>query len=799
MSDDVAAGVPGGYSAPAPPSDPVPSMDNTTDRTIPRSETRRLVAGRGRFTGDLTAPRMLHAAFLRSPVAHGRIAALDVSAARALPGVAAVLTADDLRPVCRPMVTRSATVAEHRPPPQPALADGSVHYQGQPVALAVADGLDRARDAAEAVRLEIDALPPASDYADPAVRSRKAHPETDSNVMLRRTFGDSTGATSTARRRFVFERQTGVPLEGRAVLADYDPSEGSLTVFQSGQVPHQMQDVWAGLLGLPLHRMRVVCPDVGGAFGIKLHAYADELAVVAASRLLGRPVKWAADRLESFLSDVHAREFVIEAGLETGEDGALLAIDAEMENGAGAYSVHPRASAGEASLTAAVIGAAYSAGRVRVAAEARAQNKTPTGAYRGVGQPVAMAVTEVLIDDAAHRLGLDPLDLRRRNYPTDGAPFASTGGVRADALSLHACLDRLEALMDYPALRAAQAAARKAGRIEGIGVATLIELTAPGAAIYGAQEIDVTAEDTATVAMLPSGAVRVQVGCTDQGQGTLTGVGQLVGERLGLPPADVAVTAGDSAGPVGGGAWASRGLAIGGTAAWRAADAVAVRLLEIAATLLQEDTANLRLAGGHVIDGSGAARLPVAEIAKIAHYRQHLLPPELSTDLSASRSFVPKTAPFYAANGIHACHLAIDPETGAIDLLNHWVAEDCGRVINPALVDGQIIGGVVQGLGAALMERCVYDGDGNLLTGSLMDYALPRADWIPPIHIDHIETLQPGSETGVKGAGEAGIIGAIAAVWCAVNDALRPLGKQATIQPFTPERMLGALRGGEMK
>lgn len=774
-------------------------MTGLADRSIPRSEARRLIAGRGRFTADLTAPRMLHGAFLRSPVAHGRIAALDTAAACALPGVAAVLTADDLRPVCKPMVTRSATVPEHRPPPQPALADGSVHYQGQPVALAVAHSLDRARDAAEAVQLEIDPLPPASGYADPAVRDRKAHAESESNLMLRRAFGEAgpaPAAAPSARRRFVFERQTGVPLEGRAVLADYDPADGSLMVFQSGQAPHQMQDVWAGLLGLPMHRVRVVCPDVGGAFGLKLHAYADELAVVAASRLLGRPVRWVADRLESFLSDVHAREFVIEAGLEAGEDGALLAFDADMQAGAGAFSAHPRSSAGEAALTATLIGAAYAAERVHVAAVARAQNKAPTGAYRGVGQPIAMAVTEVLIDDAAHRLGLDPLELRRRNYPADGAPFASAGGVRADALSLHACLDRLEALMDYPALRAAQAAARKAGRIEGIGVATLVELTAPGAAAYGAQEIDVTAEDSATVAMLPSGAVRVQVGCTDQGQGTLTGVGQLVAERLGLPAADVAVAAGDSAGPVGGGAWASRGLAIGGTAAWRAADAVAVRLLEIAATLLQEDAANLSLAAGHVTDGSGAARLPVAEIAKIAHYRQHLLPPELSTDLSATRSFVPKTAPFYAANGIQACHLAIDPETGAIDLLNHWAVEDCGRTVNPALVDGQIIGGVVQGLGAALLERCVYDGDGNLLTGSPMDYALPRADWVPPIGIGHVETPQPGTETGVKGAGEAGIIGAIAAVWCAVNDALRPLGARATVQPFTPERMLGALRGG---
>ena len=773
-------------------------MDDNTDRSIPRSEARRLIAGRGRFTGNLTLPRLLHAAFLRSPVAHGRIVDLDVAAARAMPGVAAVLTADDLRPVCKPMVTRSATIPEHRPPPQPALAEGGVHYQGEPVALVAADNLDRARDAAEAILLEIEEAPPAH-FDDPAARARKAHPATDGNIMLQRNFGSPAEPPGAARRRFRFERQTGVPLEGRAVLADYDRADGSLTVFQSGQAPHQMQDIWADLLGLPLHRVRVVCPDVGGAFGLKLHAYADELAVVAASRLLGRPVKWAADRLESFLSDVHAREFTIDAGLVTGADGSLEAFEAEMAMGAGAYSIYPRGSAGDAALASSLIGGAYTAGRVSVAAQVLAQNKAPTGAYRGVGQPVAMAVTEVLIDDAAHRLGLDPLALRRRNYPADGVPFTGAGGLKADALSLHACLDRLESLMDYSALRAAQAAAwtgkGQEGRIEGIGVATLVELTAPGAGIYGAQEIDVTAEDTATVALLPSGAARVQVGCTDQGQGTLTGVGQLVAERLGLLPEEVAVAAGDSAGPVGGGAWASRGLAIGGTAAWRAADAVAARLLAIAATLLQEDAAHLSLAGGQVVDRHGTARLSVAEIAKIAHYRQHQLPPEVSTDLSATRSFVPKNVPFYAANGIQACHLAIDPETGAVDLLNHWVVEDCGRVVNPALVDGQIVGGVVQGLGAALMERCVYDGDGNLLTGSLMDYALPRADWVPPIRIDHVETPQPGTETGVKGAGEAGIIGAIAAVWCAVNDALRPLGKQATTQPFTSERMLKLLRG----
>ncbi|MEQ8696186.1 MAG: molybdopterin cofactor-binding domain-containing protein, partial [Bauldia litoralis] len=532
----------------------------------------------------------------------------------------------------------------------------------------------------------------------------------------------------------------------------------------------------------------------GGAFGIKLHAYPDECAVVAAARRLGRPVRWASDRLESFLSDVHAREFIVDARLRALDDGRLAALDAEVTMGAGPFSIHPRTSIGDAALTSTMIGSAYVCPTIGVQTRALAQNRAPTGAYRGVGQPVSMAVTEVLVDDEAHRLGIDPLEMRRRNYPPDGAPYDTATGVHADALSLHACIDRLEGLMDYAGLRARVAEARAAGRIEGIGVATLIELTAPAPGLYGAQEIDATAEDTATVALLPGGVVRAQVGCTDQGQGTMTGVAQLIAERLGLAPADVTVTAGDSAGPVGGGAWASRGLSIGGAAAWRAAGTVADRVTAIAGALLQEEAGALTLAGGQVLDRTGQARLSVAEIAKIAHFRQHTLPAGIDTNLTATRSFAPQASPYFAANGIQACHLSIDPETGAITLREHWVVEDCGRVVNPALVDGQILGGIVQGLGAALMERCVYDADGNLLTGSFMDYALPRAEDIPPIRIAHVETPQPGSDIGVKGAGEAGVIGAVAAVWCAVNDALRPLGARATVQPFTSERMLAAIR-----
>lgn len=756
-------------------------------QSIPRAETRRLLAGRGLYVADINRPRQLHAVFLRSPVAHGRIVRLETGAAAALDGVYRVLTWQDLSRVCKPMVTRAALAPDHRPPAQFPLADGHVHYQGEPVALVLATNLDAARDAAEMIDLEIDAgavaaLPAQGEPGTPA--------HADAPVpMMHKVFGETAPAVSTDDRTFMFERQTGVPMEPRGVLADYDSADRALTVWQSGQVPHQTQDVLADLLEIPGHKVQVICPDVGGAFGIKLHAYADEVAVAAASRLTGRPVKWISDRLESFLSDVHAREFMINASASFDDTGAIDTFDASVRMGAGAYSIYPRASIGDAGLTSTMIGAAYAARASRIETTVLAQNKALTGAYRGVGQPVAMAVTEILIDDAAHAAGVDPLEYRRRHYPPDGDRFVSAGGISADALSLHGCLDRLETFMDYAGVRKAQQAARDAGRIEGIGLATLVELTAPGAGLYGAQEIDVTAEDTAIVSLLPGGVARVQVGCTDQGQGTLTGVAQIVADRLGMAAADVEVTAGDSAGPVGGGASASRGLSIGGGAAFKAATAVADQITGIAGALLQVAPDALTLSGGHVVDRDGNPRMSIADVATIGHYRQHLVPDNVVTTLSATRSYVPRSSPYFAANGIQACHLSIDPDTGEITLLNHWVVEDCGPVINPALVDGQIYGGVVQGLGAALMERCVYDEDGNLLTGSLMDYALPRADQIPPIHIAHVETPQPGTDLGIKGAGEAGTIGAIAAVWTAVNDALRPLGVQATVQPFTSERM----------
>lgn len=769
---------------------------------VPRRETRRLVAGRGVFTGDIALPRMAHVAFLRSPHAHARIANIDPEAARAMPGVLLVATAADLAAVCRPMHTAMANAPDHVSPPQAPLADGVARWQGEPVAAVVAETLAAADDAAEAIEVEWEELPAVLDAASALEDGAPlVHPALGHNRALDRALGKADVAAEMGKgdvvveRRFGFNRHTGVPLEPRVILADYDPIEDALTVHQSHQVPHQMHDVFARLLGIPEHRVRVVCRDVGGGFGIKLHVYPDELAAAALAKLLGRPVRFESRRTEAFVSDAHAREFEIAAKLAARADGTIAAMEADILCAAGAYSIYPRGSFGDATLAGMMMGAPYRVGAQRVRARVAYLNKVPTGSYRGVGQPVGCAVTEVLIDEAAHALNVDPVEFRRRAYHrADALPLTTAGGLRLDSVSLERCLDGLVARMGYAALRAEQRRLREAGRLAGIGVATFLEMTAPGTFLYGPAGIRISAQDTAIVRIDPAGMVRCAVGCTDQGQGTLTGVAAIVAEAMGVPMEHVAVEAGDSAGPHGGGAWASRGLSIGGEAAHRAARELRGHLLELAAPLLQAKPDSLEIRDAAIVDAAGGAqRMPLAELCRIAHFRQDLLPGGTVPKLAATQSFVP-AAPYFAANGVQGCLLEIDRETGVITLRKHWVVEDCGRVINADLVDGQLRGGVVQGLGCALLEHCVYDGEGQLLAGSLMDYAMPRADNMPPIEVGHVSTPQPGTALGIKGAGEAGTVGAAAAMWCAVNDALRPLGARMERMPFTSERVLAAIR-----
>ena len=625
------------------------------------------------------------------------------------------------------------------------------------------------------------------------------HLELGDNQAFSLTIGNDGNQEHAANcivgRRFSFGRQTGVPLEPRTILADYNPADESLTVHQSHQAPHLMQTLYAKHLAIAEQKVRVICPDVGGAFGTKLHCYGDEMAVVAISKLLGRPIKYAADRMEAFVADAHAREFVAAAKLSADAAGRLRNMTVSSAGALGAYSIYPRSSVGDGVQSVVFCGAPYRLDAMQGKLALAYQNKPPTGVYRGVGQPLACAMTEVLLDDTAAKLSIDPVAIRRLNYLTsEDFPCTTQGGIQLQELFLHTCLDKLCDLMDYKGLRDEQNRLREQSVYRGIGVATFIEQTAMGAGLYGPSGQPVTAQDSCRVRFEPSGDVRCEVSCTDQGQGTIAVIGQLVAEVLQIPFEQVSVIAGDSHGPYGGGAWASRGLAISGEAAYAAAQGLKQRVLSIAAALLQAQVDTLSLRDGKIIDSiSNEERISLTEICQYAFFRQHLLPPDVNTDLSVQRAFIPQNPPYYVANGVQASYLEVDTDTGIVRLLKHWVVEDCGRVLNQQLVDEQIRGGVVQGLGAALFEQCIYDDAGQLCNGTLADYLVPMACEMPDIEIAHIETPQQGTELGVKGAGESGTVGALPAVWCAINDALRPLDIQITEQPFSPQVILRAL------
>jgi carbon-monoxide dehydrogenase large subunit len=665
-------------------------------RGIPRSHARRLAAGRGAYADDLRFPRLLHAAFLRSPHAHARILRLDLSVARAGEGVFAAYDAAALAAVCKPWQTALATWPAHRSPPQPPLAAGTARWQGQPVAVVLATSRALAEDAVERIEVEWQPLAP--------IAHREAALADADNLAFEHAVasGEAPAGMTTVRRTITFARHTGVPLEPRSIVAAFDPSERKLTVHQATQVPHQMRAVFADHLGLAEQDVRVVTPDIGGGFGVKLHVYDDEMAVCAAALLAARPVKYVCDRLEAFVSDIHARAHTVTVSAAVGADGRLHALELDDVAEAGAYSAFPRSSILEGLQVLLMSGAPYQIdaykGRLRVAW----QSKPATGSYRGVGQPLACGAMETLIDACARTLRMDPADLRRINFRRE--------------LSHEACLDQLLALMDYRALRDRQKAERAKGRHLGIGFATFVEQSAPGPGFYGAAGVKISAQEGCTLRLEPSGTVTCITSNPDQGQGVETALAQLVAETLRIPFEDVRVVGGDTAmTAVGGGTFASRGLAIAGEAVLSAARALLERIARVREVMNLPDA-------------------PLAEIAALMNYRQHALPPGLEAG-PAVTAHVTMRAPFLLANGIQASLLDLDVQTGFVKLLKHWVVEDCGQVINPLLADEQIRGGVVQGIGAALYEECLYDEASQLRNGSMADYLVPMAGEMPDIVI----------------------------------------------------------------
>ncbi len=773
-------------------------------RSVPRPNLARLTQGRGQYVSDVVLPRMVHVAFVRSPHAHARIARIATGAARQAPGVVAVVTGAELAKVITPWVGVLTHLKGLKSAPQHAIAVDRACWQGEAVCAVVGKSRAEAEDACALVEVEYEVLPAVTD-AETALDAKTPviHPELGDNLTFERVLnaGDSdkgfADADAVVETTFVFGRHTGVTNEPRAIVADWNAGEERLTVYQGTQAPHMTQNLFAKHLGLEEHQVRVVTKDVGGSFGIKVHIYADEMAVVALSKLLKRPIKFIADRLESFVTDIHARDHRVNAKIGVKRDGTITAFAIDGLTGIGPYSVYPRTSGIEANQIVNLVGGPYTCANYRARARVVFQNKNVMCQYRAVGHPIATAVTEGLVELAAAKIGMDPVELRRRNlFPDDKYPATSAAGLKFERLSHHASLDKILRMMDYEILRAEQARLRGQGIHRGIGLASFIEVTNPSAAFYGVGGARISSQDGATVRLDATGAIFVHSGVTEQGQGAEAVLAQCVATSFGVPIDRVRVITGDTDNtPYGGGTWASRAAGIGGEAAWQAGKALRGNVLAAAASILQADPQTLDIRGGVVVDAdTGRERMGLEEVARVVYFRPDTLPPGFQAEFVATRHYVPRAYPFAFTNGVQASYLEVDIRTGAVRLLKHWCVEDCGTVINPQLVDEQIRGGIVQGIGAALFEHCLYDADGQMLNANMMDYLVPMAAEMPDIEVGHVVTPTADSELGAKGAGEAGTAGAPGCVMNAVNDALRPLGAAPITQmPITPERVLAAL------
>jgi carbon-monoxide dehydrogenase large subunit len=760
-------------------------------------ETRKLVLGRGRYIADLTAPGLLHAAFVRSTHAHARIGRVDIDAARRASGIVAVLTGRDLARVTAPL--RIAPPIEGLLPMEmPKLPVDKVRFVGDLVACVIGEDRYRIEDACALVGVEYAPLPA---VIDPEHAQDPGLPLVDEVIPANRAYhgvfshGNVEAALGAAHRvveaRFHQGRQTHAPMEPRGCLASWLPGDETLTFWHSTQIPHPMRSALAARLGIAESAVRVITPDVGGGFGQKIPLYREELTTAAASRLLGRPVRWIETRRENLMAALHAREDIVDVRAAVKSDGTILGLDVRILADFGAYAYFP------ANYMARVVGmmipGAYRLRDYRYAITAVLTNKCPSGPYRAP-MLICSWVTEGTVDAVARTLGLDPVEVRRRNMLAEvDLPYTTATGLTYRSVYPRATLERALAAVDYAERRRAQAKAQAAGRIVGIGVATYVEPNTYGSEFYKTAGIPGSGHDAAIVRIEPSGAVSAQIGVVSQGQGHLTTVAQALADELTVPIEQVRVQAGDTAAaPYGMGTRGSRGGVVSTGAALGAARVLKEKLARIAAHLLEAPLEDLELADGRMhVRGAPASGFTVAQLAQKAYLAPTELPPAMEPGLEATHAFDPPALTF--SSGTHICEVEIDRETGHLTIPRYTIVEDCGRRLNPRVVEGQLHGATAQGLAGALFEEVVYATDGQNLSATFMDYAMPTASALPSFGVEHLERPDPDTPFGMKGMAEGGVMGASAAISNAVADALAPLGIDGGRQPFTARRLGEAL------
>ncbi|WP_028921834.1 xanthine dehydrogenase family protein molybdopterin-binding subunit [Pseudonocardia acaciae] len=764
---------------------------------LPRREDARFLTGRGRFVGDLARVAPRHACFVRSPMASARVTAVDASD---LPRGAEVFDADALG---AGDLTAVLERPEFVPTAMPVLARDRVRHVGEPVAMVLADSAYAAEDAAEAVLVDYEPEAAVADLdAALADGAPRVHAGAADNTMLDvHPFDDPSFGTGgpgdpfaaagarVVELRTASARVSALPLEGRGCLAEWHEPDDQLVLHVSTQVPHQVRTAVARSLGLPERQVRVVVPDVGGGFGMKCVVGREEVAVAAAALRTGRPVVWLEDRQENLTASFHGHEQEYRVRAAVAADGTLLGLDADIRCDVGAYSAFPFTSGVEPLMAAHELPGVYRVPRYRVRSRAVATHKPPTAPYRGVSRPQIVLVMERLMERIARELGLDPLQVRRRNL-IDEFPWTGVNGITYDPGSYRESLERCAEL-----LRAEGWYRRRDGGAPlGIGYACFNERTGYGTGAFAARAMDmVPGYDISEARMDASGTVVVTSGTLNHGQGHETTFAQIAADQLGLHPDRIRVRQGDTEViPYGWGTFASRSAVVGGAAVRGASGRLAAKVRRIAAHLLEADADDVELAGGQALVRGTGAGMAVAEVARVALLQAHRLPPGEAPGLSERASFdVDGSGTF--SNATHGVVCELDPGTGAVRLLRYLVVEDCGVVINPMVVDGQVRGGVAQGIAAALYEALHYDSDGTPSSATLMDYLVPTATEIPVVDVEHLETPCAFSVTGAKGMGEGGTIGAPAAVLNAVNDALRGTGVELDTIPVRAEAVLAAL------